>query len=215
MAPVWAMRGGTDRCPRMLTFAAAVFFLIVTPGPGVLSTAGVGAAFGFRFGLRYVLGLFIGTNLVALAVITGLAAVVLSQPFIRTVLMVLSFSYLIYLAARIAFAGSRIAFIEAQGAPGIGAALLLQAINPKAYAVNTALFTGFAFYPQSLLVETLTKLVILNSIWIPIHLGWLYAGVSLHRLNLSETAQRRINFAMAASMLAVVVLAVFSSARAA
>ena len=35
----------------MLTFAAAVFLLIVTPGPGVLSTAGVGAAYGFRAGL--------------------------------------------------------------------------------------------------------------------------------------------------------------------
>ena len=29
----------------MLEFAAAVFFLIVTPGPGVLSTAGVGAGY--------------------------------------------------------------------------------------------------------------------------------------------------------------------------
>ncbi|MEP4336194.1 MAG: LysE family translocator, partial [Roseobacter sp.] len=44
----------------MLTFAAAVFFLIITPGPGVLSAAGVGAAYGMRSGLRYVLGLFIG-----------------------------------------------------------------------------------------------------------------------------------------------------------
>ncbi len=32
----------------MLIFAAAVFFLIITPGPGVLSTAGVGSAFGAR-----------------------------------------------------------------------------------------------------------------------------------------------------------------------
>ncbi|MCH1465812.1 MAG: LysE family translocator, partial [Alphaproteobacteria bacterium] len=30
----------------MLTFALAVFLLIATPGPGVLSTAGVGSAFG-------------------------------------------------------------------------------------------------------------------------------------------------------------------------
>lgn len=197
----------------MLTFAAAVFFLIVTPGPGVLSTAGVGAAYGFRFGLRYIAGLFVGTNLVALAVITGIAAAVLSQPIIRDVLMVLSFGYLIYLAARIAFAGSHIAFIDAQGAPGIGAGLLLQAINPKAYAVNTALFTGFAFFPHSLTTETLTKLVIVNTIWIPIHLGWLYAGGALRRLNLTDAAQRRINYAMAASMLAVVVLAIVSATR--
>ena len=46
----------------MLTFALAVFLLIITPGPGVLSTAGVGAAYGFQPGLRYVMGLFIGTT---------------------------------------------------------------------------------------------------------------------------------------------------------
>ncbi|WP_343079062.1 LysE family translocator [Ostreiculturibacter nitratireducens] len=197
----------------MLTFAAAVILLIITPGPGVLSTAGVGAAYGFRFGLRYVAGLFIGTNMVSLAVISGLAAVVLGMPAVRTVLMVASIAYLLYLAARIAFAGSRIAFIEAKAAPGIGAGVLLQAINPKAYAVNTALFSGFAFYPASLAVETLTKLVILNAIWIPIHLGWLWAGVTLHRLNLPARTHRRINYAMAIAMLGVVALAIISAAR--
>lgn len=197
----------------MLGFAAAVFLLIVTPGPGVLSTAGVGAAYGFAAGLRYVAGLFVGTNLVAFAVISGLAAVMLSVPVIRTVLMVGSVAYLLYLAARIAFAGARIAFIEAKASPGIGAGVALQAINPKAYAVNTALFTSFAFYPQSLALETLSKLVILNAIWIPIHLGWLWAGVVLNRLSLSLHVQRAINYAMAAAMLGVVALAMISTAR--
>ena len=32
----------------MLTFVLAVFLLIITPGPGVLSLAGVGAAYGWR-----------------------------------------------------------------------------------------------------------------------------------------------------------------------
>ncbi|MEX5729547.1 threonine/homoserine/homoserine lactone efflux protein [Rhodovulum iodosum] len=194
----------------MLTFAAAVFFLIITPGPGVLSTAGFGAAYGFRASLPYVLGLFIGTNLVALAVISGVAAVVLSVPAIRVVLMAVSTAYLLYLAAKIAFAGSKIAFIEAKAAPGIAAGVLLQAINPKAYAVNTTLFAGFPFAPDNLVFETVAKLVIVNTIWIPIHLGWLYAGATLHRLNLSETAHRRINYMMAASMLAVVVLAILA-----
>ena len=54
----------------MLTFALAVFLLIATPGPGVLSTAGVGSAFGWRPGLSYVTGLWAGTNLVSLAIIT-------------------------------------------------------------------------------------------------------------------------------------------------
>ncbi|MBY6048893.1 LysE family translocator [Vannielia litorea] len=195
----------------MLTFAAAVFFLIITPGPGVLTTAGVGSGFGFRPGLRYVVGLFIGTNLVALGVISGVAAVVLSVPAIRIVLAVASVAYLCWLAAKIAFAGSKIAFSPAATAPGILGGVMLQAINPKAYAVNTTLFAGFPFAPDNLVFETIAKLVIVNAIWIPIHLGWLWAGATLHRLNLSEAAHRRINIAMAASLLAVVALALYAS----
>jgi threonine/homoserine/homoserine lactone efflux protein len=201
----------------MLSFAAAVFFLIVTPGPGVLSTAGVGSAFGFRSGLAYVGGLFLGTNLVALAVVSGMAAVLLAVPFVRTVLVYASVAYLLYLAARIALAGSRIAFIEARKAPGFLNGVALQAINPKAYAVNTALFSGFAFWPESLLAETAMKFLILNTetamkflilniIWVPVHLAWLFAGVTLRRLDLPSHVQFAINVAMALSMLAVVAL---------
>ncbi|MDW4498792.1 LysE family transporter [Sulfitobacter sp. D35] len=196
----------------MLTFAAAVFLLLVTPGPGVLTTAGFGAAYGFRPSLGYVLGLFLGTNMVMLAVISGLAAVVLSIPWLRTVLMAVSVAYLLYLAARIAFAGSRIAFVEAKTPPGLVGGLALQAINPKAYAVNTSLFTGFGFAPGNLGFEIAAKVVILNGIWIPIHLAWLWAGVTLHRLDLPDRTQRAINVGMALAMLAVVFLAIWSAA---
>lgn len=194
----------------MLAFTAAVFFLIITPGPGVLSVAGVGSGFGFRPGLAYMAGLFIGTNLVALAVVTGLAAIVLSVPVVRTVLLGASLCYLLYLAGRIALAGSRIAFIESATAPGFSNGVVLQIINPKAYAVNTTLFTGFAFMGESPAIEIALKFVLMNIVWIPVHVVWLYAGASLKRLNLSETTQRTINIFMAAAMLAVVGLALLS-----
>ncbi|WP_371153252.1 LysE family translocator [Jannaschia sp. 2305UL9-9] len=193
----------------MLTFAAAVFFLIITPGPGVLSTAGVGAAFGGRAGVRYVAGLFIGTNIVALAVISGVAAVVLADPRIRTVLFVLSTGYLLYLAFRIATAGSRIAFIEARRKPGIRDGLALQAVNPKAYAVNTVMFSGFAI-GLGPVADPMVKLLIMNAIWLPLHFAWLGAGVWLRRLDLAPSTQRAINIAMAASMVIVVTLALWS-----
>ena len=192
----------------MDVFIAAVFFLLITPGPGVLSTAGVGASYGKQAGFRYVLGLLIGTNLVALAVVTGLASIVLTVPVLRTVLLYASIAYICYLALRIALAGSNIAFIESQRAPGIADALLLQAINPKAYVVNTTLFTGFAFTGMALWQETLWKFVLINALWIPIHLLWLSAGIGLKQLNLSPRAQRTINFLMALSLLMVVALAV-------
>lgn len=197
----------------MLTFTAAVFLLLITPGPGVLTTAGFGAAYGFRPSLRYVVGLFIGTNLVMLGVITGVAAVILSLPWLRVVLMGASVAYLLYLAARIAFAGARIAFMEAKAPPGLIGGLALQAINPKAYAVNTSLISGFDYAPDAYLFEVISKALIMNAIWIPVHLAWLWAGVSLHRLDLSPRAQRGINYAMALSMLGVVALALWSAGR--
>ena len=195
----------------MLVSTAAVFLLIITPGPGVLSTAGVGAAFGWRHGLFFAGGLCVGTNMVGLAVISGLAAVILAEPIVRTVLLFASSGYLGYLALRISLAGSTIAFIRTT-APGFFAGLTLQFINPKAYVVNTALFSSFAFYPPSFAVETALKLVIVNIVWLPVHLAWLYAGVKVNSLDLPPRVQRAINLGMAACLLAVVILSVWSVA---
>lgn len=195
----------------MLTFALAVFFLIITPGPGVLSTAGVGSGYGFAAGARYVAGLFIGTNLVALAVVTGFAALFLSVDWIRYVLLAASTAYLLYLAAKIALAGTRIAFIHAERPPGVAGGVALQIVNPKAYVVNTALMTGFPFLPDNLALELAFKFAIMNAIWLPIHFLWLYAGTVLHRLDLGARAHFAINLAMALAMLLVVGLAAWST----
>lgn len=197
----------------MISFALAVVFLILTPGPGVLTTAGFGAAYGFRRSLAYVLGLFIGTNLVMLAVISGFAAVLLSVPWLRTVLVLASLAFLLYLAAKIAFAGAKIAFIAATAPPGIIGGVLLQIVNPKAYAVNTSLITGFNYAPDAVVFELVTKVLIASAIWIPIHLLWLWAGVRVHELNLSQSRQRLINVGMALALLAVVALSVVSLLR--
>ena len=195
----------------MLTFAITVFLLIVTPGPGVLSTAGFGAAYGYKKSLRYVFGLFLGTNLVFLAVATGLIAILLSIPSLRIFLLILSTCYLFYLASKIALAGSNIACIKAKSPPGIISGVLLQAINPKAYVVNTTLVSGFAFYQSSFAIELVIKFFIMNSIWIPLHLLWLYVGTVLHELNLSIKNQRIINLMMSLSMVLVVVISILYS----
>ncbi len=143
----------------------------------------------------------------AIAVVSGMAAIILANQNIRWVLLLASVSYLVYLAYKIAFAGAKIAFKEVTKSPGFWDGIILQAVNPKAYAVNTTLFTGFAFLPDSLSSETLIKFMIMNAIWIPIHFAWLYAGMTIHRLNLAPHIQRRVNIAMALSMLCVVALA--------
>ena len=194
----------------MIEFAAAVFFLILTPGPGVLSAAGVGAGFGFRAGFGYAFGLFLGNNIVASFVISGLAAILLGYEPLRLLLMGLSTAYLFYLAMRIALAGADIGFMAAKHNPGVKDGIILQLINPKAYAVSTALFTSFAFYPTNFALEIIVKLLIFNVIWIPLHLLWLFAGVRVHQLALSPQQTKWVNKAMAASLMAVVILSALS-----
>ena len=197
----------------MLEFVAAAFLLVITPGPGVLSTAGMGAAYGFRAGLRYVAGLLLGQFIVIAAVVTGLAALILANPTIRTVLFIACTAYLLYLASRIAFAGTKIRFIEAEREPGVLMGLFLQPINPKAYVVNTTVFSGFVLFPEAYWTEVAVKFVIFHALWIPIHLGWLYAGVWLERLDLPTRTHRIINIGMALAMLGVVGLAAASALR--
>ena len=87
----------------MITFSIAVFFFFITPGPAVLSVAGVGSAFGPGPGVRYIAGLFVGTNIVSIAIASGTAAVVLADKDIRMFLLLASVGYLVFLAFKIAF----------------------------------------------------------------------------------------------------------------
>jgi threonine/homoserine/homoserine lactone efflux protein len=195
----------------MIEFALAVFFLLITPGPGVLSTAGIGAAYGYRAGFAYLGGLMVGGGVTMLLVISGLAAVVLAVPWLRFALLLASVGYLTYLAWRIASAGARIGFTAATKPLGFRNGFLLQFINPKAYVVATTLFSGFAFLPQSPVWEVAIKLVVFNAIWVPVHLIWLAAGAKLGSLDLSHRMQRAINMGMAGAMLAVVAIALLAT----
>ena len=194
----------------MITFAIVSFLMFATPGPGVLSLAGIGAAFGWRQGFLYMAGLFVGHVLVSLAVITGLSAIILAEPVVRTILLFCSAGYLGYLAFRIALAGSKIAFIEILRAPGFVSGMSLQFINPKAYAVHTTFFTGFAFYPGSFTIEMIIKLMIIVPTWLLLHTVWLYAGYRLHELQLSSKVQNWINILMALCLCVVISLSVYS-----
>ena len=193
----------------MYSFALSVFLLTITPGPAVLTLAGVGSAFGWRIGLLFLSGLFVGVHLVCFAVISGLAALIMADPTVRFVLLMVSSAYLAYLALKIALASTKIGFINI-AAPGFITGMMLQLINPKAYAVNSMLFSSFAFYPQNFVIETGLKLLINNALWIPIHLAWLYAGVRVSKLDLPAETHKMINFVMAGCLLAVVGLSVVS-----
>ena len=143
----------------MLEFVIAVFFLLITPGPGILTTAGIGAAYGYRSGYRFLTGLCLGGLITMMIVISGLAAIVLTVPALRIVLLFASVGYLVYLAWRIASADSMIGFKPATTPLGFMNGLVLQFINPKSYVVGATLFSSFTFMPDTPVAEIVVKLL--------------------------------------------------------
>ena len=194
----------------MVAFALAVFFMIATPGPAVLALAGVGAAFSFKDGLRFLVGLTIGYLLVWAFVITGLASVVFSVSYMRTIFLVIASGYLIYLSFKIMMKGSKIAFISPENLPNLMDGIILQLVNPKAYAFHSILLSGFVIYPNDIILETICKFIVMNAIWIPLHLVWLFMGVSIKKVNLDPYIQRKINLVMGLSLFLVAILSFLS-----
>ena len=195
----------------MATFAIAIFLMIITPGPGVLSLAGTGAGFGWRPGIFYLLGLFIGTNSVMILVITGLKGVLFKIPFVEPVFLIVSLSYLTWIAWRIAFSDNKTTITSIKKEPTFFEAIFLQLINPKAYLVNGILFAGFPIENLNLNEEIIAKVIIINLVWIPVHFFWLWLGIRLRSWGLESGKQKTVNKFMGLSLFVVVILAGASS----
>ena len=194
----------------MLTFTIAIFLMIITPGPGVLSLAATGSGFGWKAGILYLAGLFIGTNTVLVFIVTGFKGFLFEIPWVEPVFLIISLSYLTWIAWRIASAGNEIKFKKSKNEPTFFEAIFLQIINPKAYLVNGILFAGFPLKNFSLQQEVLIKALIINLVWIPVHFFWLWLGIKLRQWGLNKGKQAIVNKVMAFCLLVVIGLAAFS-----
>ena len=190
----------------MIAYIIISFLMMVTPGPGVLSLAGVGAGFGWRVGMMYLIGLFFGTNGVALLVVLGFKQFLFEIEGVELTFLFLSLSYLSFLSWRIATSENKTGFKQSLKAPKLYEGIFLQFVNPKAYVVQGHLFVVLSLGMASYNVEILTKFIIVNSIWIPIHLFWLWLGISLKRWSLASNKQLWVNRGMGLSLFAVVIL---------
>ena len=190
----------------MFAYIIISFLMMVTPGPGVLSLAGVGAGFGWRVGMMYLIGLFFGTNGVALLVVLGFKQFLFEIEGVELTFLFLSLSYLSFLSWRIATSENKTGFKQSLKAPKLYEGIFLQFVNPKAYVVQGHLFVVLSLGIASYNVEIITKFIIVNSIWIPIHLLWLWLGISLKKWSLGVNKQVWVNRGMGLSLFAVVIL---------
>ena len=84
--------------------------------------------------------------------------------------------------------------------------MFLQFVNPKAYVVQGHLFIVLSLGILPYNLEIITKFIIVNSIWIPIHFLWLWLGISLKKWSLASNKQIWVNRSMGLALFAVVIL---------
>ena len=185
-------------------FLALVGFAFVTsatPGPNTMMLLASGVNFGFKRTVPHILGVSCGFGLMLLIVGLGLGAAILASPAVATSLKIASILYMLWLAWRIANAGSPDAK-DTRGRPmSFIEAALFQWVNPKAWAIalaGVASYTVPASYGLSLAIFV-AVFILLN---MPIAAAWTGFGVGLRSFLADPVRLRIFNVTMALLLVA-------------
>jgi len=185
-------------------FLALVGFAFVTsatPGPNTMMLLASGVNFGFKRTVPHILGVSCGFGLMLLIVGLGLGAAILASPAVATSLKIASILYMLWLAWRIANAGSPDAK-DTRGRPmSFIEAALFQWVNPKAWAIalaGVASYTVPASYGLSLAIFV-AVFILLN---LPIAAAWTGFGVGLRSFLADPVRLRIFNVTMALLLVA-------------
>ncbi len=191
------------------SFLAAAFALAGSPGPNTLSLAAVGAAYGARRGIGYMLGLTLGMAFVIALVGTGVASLLFTLPGAAPVITGIAAAYFIYLAWRIATAPPLAGDNPGGKPPSWMAAIVVSLANPKAYAAMAAMYSGFVLIKTAPLPDAIAKAFVLLGVIVTVNIIWLFAGSALTPLFRSPRSSRVINICFAVALLLSVAAAAF------
>jgi threonine/homoserine/homoserine lactone efflux protein len=169
--------------------------LMGTPGPATISLTAAGSAHGIRRCVGFLIGIIAGTLLVLLAVATGVTAVLLAAPGVRSALVVASAAYILWLAYHVATAPP-LAGRGAAPAPSTAGGAFLGVANPKAWLAIAAVFASVHLDDRGF-TDAAAKVTILSVMIVLINTAWLLAGASFAPLLRDARRARIVNVALA------------------
>jgi threonine/homoserine/homoserine lactone efflux protein len=166
----------------------------ITPGPNNLMLLASGVNFGVRKTVPHMVGIQLGFNALVLAVGLGLGALFSAVPALQLALKIACALYLLYLAWRIATAGSLSPAAEVARPMRLKEAVAFQAVNPKGWAMALSVAAG---YGGASLAHTLTNMGVMALVNIPCMLAWALFGVGVREALSDRRALRIFNLVMA------------------
>lgn len=188
-----------------LIFAASQ---VGTPGPANMVLLGTGARYGFWAALPFVGGVILGKQLIIWPLGFGLLQLADQAPAIFSVLKYASAAYICWLAWKIAHL--RLSRQGAGGAvPGFWAGLIVHPLNPKAWAMIIAGFTGFVSAGTSSMNATLTIALVLLICQVVLHPIWTFAGDRIAHALEGRPAEKYLMWTLAGLTVASVLFVLF------
>lgn len=176
------------------------FVATVTPGPNNLMLMASGANFGFRRTLPHMLGIVGGVSVMAFLVGAGLMALFDILPALNLVLEVVSVSYLLWLAFKIATAAP----VEERDPDGrpitLFQAATFQWVNPKAWAMCLSAITLYA--PDRSLLSVAIVAGAFALVSFPAISVWAWLGTVVRQWLSNATRLRVFNITMATLLVA-------------
>ena len=180
-----------------------------TPGPNNVMLTASGANFGFRRTLPHIVGICLGFPLMVIAIGLGLGRVFEEMPAIHTALKIAGSAYLLWLAWRIASAGSAEP-AEAGGRPlSFLEAVAFQWVNPKAWIMATGAVSTFTLVGRELAPQVLAMAAIFTVVSIPSTTVWTLLGIGIATILRSRLGLRIFNMSMGAVLALSVVWILF------
>ena len=190
------------------SFAVFAASQVGTPGPANMALLATGARYGFRAALPFVVGVALGKQLVIWPVGFGLMQLAERAPWVFETLKWVSAAYIIWLAWKVA--NLRLGQGDpASSAPGFAAGLIVHPLNPKAWAMIVAGFTGFVAPGTDPLLATATIAAVLLATQVALHPLWTLAGDRIARTLAGTPGEPYLMYTLAGLTVASVLFVLF------
>lgn len=182
----------------LIALVGFAFASSVTPGPNNLMLMASGANYGLRRTLPHMLGISLGHAFMVAMVGIVLLQIFMTYPVLNVALKVLSATYMLWLAWKIANAvppeakevtGKPFTFLQAAA---------FQWVNPKAWFMAITAISAYAPQDRGLIVGSLMVAVVFAAVNLPSVTVWAWMGVQVRRWLGTARRLRVFNVTMAA-----------------
>lgn len=154
-----------------LVLATAMSF---TPGPNTTMAATMGANWGLKPTMRFVWGVPVGWCALLLLCASGVGALVMAAPVMKTAIKALGIAYLVWLAYKLSGSG-KLAEARSSSLIGFWQGVGLQFVNVKAWLLALAIVAGWVVGFEDQLVRL--AIVVPVMLFFAFSSNFLYASI--------------------------------------